>query len=876
MAGGSNPGGRSPPLSDGLVTNAHQHMQLSCISVRSSQMDAFDTKPCPKPLGQPCPKCAPRVFRCTCTLCLVFAAAGMIRAAEAAPLVEPLPPDTVPPVLTEQVTPTYPDVESADLHGDVFVEVDIDATGAVTAARPVSGAAVFHAAAVEAALTLQFRPAQRQGTAVPVTQRVRFHFEPPGQPVHSDSTAGEIVVEAVHPDRDTTKTQTTLGDAALERATGDDLASTVSQVPGVTVAGGSTDQAKPIIRGQSERRLLLIDDGVRHESQKWGPDHAPEIDPFRAGAIRVIRGAAGARYGPDAIGGVVLVDPPPMRSRPGVGGKAMTQGATNGRRAYGAFRLDAVHPKATAWSTRIEGTVSSGSALQSPNYVLGNTATHQWSAGASVQWTPGRATLRVGYTHYDLYAGIFYGLQSESPSDFDGAVTRARPVTADLWTVDPTIDRPYQDVSHDRATLHADWETESGGSINLVYAYQHNDREEYEPIRGSNPAAQYDFLLRTHSADALWSHAEQDLGSGHLEGGVGGQGLFQENVYDGYSLIPNYRSFAGGAFLFERWHLPRGAVEAGGRIDHVRRAAYLDESDHTLHQSRGSLPGDTCSPGVVRYRCAANYTAGSISLGGLWKVVPDKAELKLDLSSASRVPNVDEAFQLGSAPTFPVWAVGQPDLGVETTWGGSLTAAGRADWFNTELSVFANYVDDYIYFSPARSASGNLDYEVSIRGTWPVYTFAPIQAAFYGTDGFAALGPESSIGLDVLGSVVRATDLADGRTLVGTPPDRAQASLVLRPRGPKRVQGLEFRGTVERVGRQSRVDPRDDFAPAPEGYTLLGASAKAEVPLRSATLRFGLAGHNLLDTAYREYTSLIRYYADQPGRDLRLRVGVDF
>jgi iron complex outermembrane receptor protein len=90
------------------------------------------------------------------------------------------------------------------------------------------------------------------------------------------------------------------------------------------------------------------------------------------------------------------------------------------------------------------------------------------------------------------------------------------------------------------------------------------------------------------------------------------------------------------------------------------------------------------------------------------------------------------------------------------------------------------------------------------------------------------------------------------------------------------MDAIELRGTVERVGEQSRVDPGDDFAPAPDAYTLVGASARAEVPLRTTTLRFGLAGHNLLDTVYREYTSLIRYYADQPGRDIRLRVGVDF
>ena len=94
--------------------------------------------------------------------------------------------------------------------------------------------------------------------------------------------------------------------------------------------------------------------------------------------------------------------------------------------------------------------------------------------------------------------------------------------------------------------------------------------------------------------------------------------------------------------------------------------------------------------------------------------------------------------------------------------------------------------------------------------------------------------------------------------------------------GPRWLEGVELRSTLEHVGRQSRVAPADDFAPAPEAYTLLGASAKAEIPLRTTTLRLGLSGHNLLDTAYRDYTSLIRYYADQPGRDVRLRVGVDF
>ena len=70
--------------------------------------------------------------------------------------------------------------------------------------------------------------------------------------------------------------------------------------------------------------------------------------------------------------------------------------------------------------------------------------------------------------------------------------------------------------------------------------------------------------------------------------------------------------------------------------------------------------------------------------------------------------------------------------------------------------------------------------------------------------------------------------------------------------------------------RQLHLDA--DFAPPPPGYALLGLSAETTL----GKVRVGAEVHNLLNTAYRDYTSLLRYYADQPGRDIRVRVGMDF
>ena len=41
-------------------------------------------------------------------------------------------------------------------------------------------------------------------------------------------------------------------------------------------------------------------------------------------------------------------------------------------------------------------------------------------------------------------------------------------------------------------------------------------------------------------------------------------------------------------------------------------------------------------------------------------------------------------------------------------------------------------------------------------------------------------------------------------------------------------------------------------------------------------LDISVVGQNITNKAYRDYSSLLRYYADQPGRDIRLQMGFQF
>ena len=768
-----------------------------------------------------------------------------------------------PPEMLSQTELRYP--EGATEHADVTIQVSLDAAGAVLQVEVVEGPEVFHEAAIEAGHRLRFAPATRGGEPVHSTALVVFHFAPPHDESHFEGT-GTIVVHAEDPDRNDVRARTTLDEADIEAHASDDLSETVDDVPGVTIGGGATDAGKPIIRGQTERRLLVLQDGIRHESQKWGADHATEIDPFAAGTISVIRGAAGTRYGPDAIGGVILVDPPEMRLEEGVGGRAVLAYNTNGQKPYGAVRLD----RGGETALRVEGNYAIGAALSTPDYVLGNTASRVWNLGAEVQRDIGGSTVRLGLQHYDFSAGVFYGVSHNSLDELRESMELDRPVNADLWTTSYGIDRPYQAVTHDVISLHVDTPLD-WGEAEFIYAFQLNRREEAEPARSSVTGPQYEFTLMTHSVDAAAQHYPFAWREALLEGGFGVQGGWQDNLYSGLDLLPNYRGLSGGIFAYERLVLAKVDIEVGARYDHLSRYTYMKGSDYERHERRGTLNATHCDVNKetdVAY-CPKHYDAGTVSLGALWHVVPETLDWKFEASNATRFPNADELYLLGAAPTFPVYAIGYPDLGPETTWGASSTLGLRVGVVEAELSGFANRINDFVYFAPEFNENGVLHYDVTIRGAYPRYSYRPIDARFYGADGMVRLGPESVVGLDLSGSLVRAYD-DQGVFLVGTPADRVRGRLSLR--ALERPGAPQVSVVVDGVAKQSRVDPELDFAPAPDGFWLMGVTASAEV----RGVRVGVNGSNLMNVRYRDYNSLLRYTADAPGRDVRVHVATTF
>ncbi len=686
-----------------------------------------------------------------------------------------------------------------------------------------------------------------------------------------------IVIEDAAPPAIDMRATTVVSGEALARTRGRALAEALAEVPGVAQLRSASGMAKPIVRGQFGRRLLLLVDGVRHRAQEWGLDHAPEVDPFVAGAITVVRGAAGVRYGPDAIGGAVLVDPPALPHDPGVAGELHLIGATNGHGGSGAARVQAAPRRIPGLAWQLEGTYKRLAAPRTPDYALDNTGAAEWSAGATAGYQRGDADFHLSYRRYQADLGVCSCLRIESADDFYAQLERDEPLGVERFRADFEIERPYQAVAHDLAVARAHWHPAGVGGVTLTYALQYDHREEFDVVRDATAGPQFDFRLTTHDADASFEHNPVHLSDHvHLHGDAGVVGMVQFHGFSGLPLVPDHRAWSAGAYAIERLVGHDFEVEAGVRYDALARTASIARQDFLRLVRSDQLAADACGGGEPDpVECASTFHTLSASLGGLYQLTRAWA-VKADVSTASRPPNPDEQYLNGTSPTFPVVGLGKPDLGPETTVSASVTTTYRGDRVAAEASAFANRIADYIELAPALDADGEPIFDVLIRGTFPRFVTRPVDAAFWGAD--AGITARVAPGLELAGqvAVVRAKDLDDDGYLAFVPPDRVRGEARYARADVLGLRAASVAVSGSYVARQRRFDVNADLAPPPAGYFLLGAEVGVEDEVGPHTVKASLVGTNLTDARYRDYTSLLRYFADQPGWQLVLRLSVHF
>jgi len=634
----------------------------------------------------------------------------------------------------------------------------------------------------------------------------------------------------------------------LEQLRGQNLGETLAHLPGVTTLSTGPSIAKPVIRGLHSQRVLVLNAGVPQEGQQWGGEHAPEIDPFAPVRIEVVRGAAGVEYGVGAIGGVIRLEPRELPTSPILSGSISFNGFSNSHQGAGSVLLESGVRAVPGLGWRVQGSFRKAGDARTPDYVIGNSAFEEMDGSAAVGYHTDRYGVDVYYSHFGTELGLFKGAHIGNYDDLLRAIERGQPSIAYDFTY--TIDPPKQHVRHDLLTLRGHYDLAAGDRLEVQYGLQRNRRQEFDAHRRfgdplDEPA--FDLTLTTHTLDAKLRTKPR----GALFGVVGLSGMNQGNVNteSGY-LIPNFRALTGGGYARATWVREPWTVEAGTRFDYRWLEAF---------------PRENREEGFVRHTHAYANVSGVV--GSIWQFAASWS-LAVNVGTAWRPPGVNELYNFGVHHGTAQFEIGNADLGGERSYSLDVTLRHVSERARLELSVFNNWMDGYIYLFPEPEPT------VTIRGTFPSFRYAQTDALLRGFDALVEYHPVVFLTLGARVSVMRGDDRQADLPLIFMPAGHfvLSSALSLPDVGVLRGSQIELEGTF--VSRQTRFPAGVDYADPPDGYLLFSAGYRTELMWGTTPIRLSFSVENLFNTAYRDYLSRFRYFIDDPGRNVVLRVQV--
>lgn len=662
---------------------------------------------------------------------------------------------------------------------------------------------------------------------------------------------GIVVTEKKH--QSLLQSKTTIYRDEIMANSGKTFSELLQSVNGVSLISNGATISKPVIHGMHSNRIMILNNGVRQEDQQWGGEHAPGIDPFLASSITVIKGAAGVRYGTDAIGGVIMAEPAPLRKSPGTDAEVNLAAFSNNRMGVASATVQHAFKGNPAWAFRLQGTFRQGGNYQVPGgYWVANTGTKEVNYSATLGFRKAHYGGELFYSHFNTGIGVYRGSHTGSREDLMNAINSPYPLVPAAFSYD--IGRPRQHVLHDlvKARVYTDSKL---GTWSLVYAYQHNFRQEYDVMRIDDGQAQLNLTLNTQTLNLNLDHKAM----GHFSGSVGIDAMYQDNFFRNGDrvFIPSYTSVGLAGYAIERYKKRATTLEAGLRYDYK----YYDVFN----------PEGTTLKNVQYQFDFSNISATT----GVHTVLKNNMELGLTLASAWRAPQANELFSAGLHQGAARIEIGNKDLKPEKAF--NVTADVKyplAEWISTDVSLYSQLVSDYIYLKPAGEV-------LTIRGYYKQFDYTQTNALIAGADVSANLLWSKHFRSQLKASVVRGRDRTSDDWLILMPSDRYSGGLRYEFNASRSFQEC-FAGISARyVARQWRVPSNFDvidYPRPPADYYTVDAEAGTRWRFGKQSLYFSLSVSNLFNRKYREYLDAFRYYLDQPGTNVvvRLRLPIQF
>ena len=698
---------------------------------------------------------------------------------------------------------------------------------------------------------------------------------------HHLEELNEIILEGkAYENKTTTVLEKNLNQETLEQYSAGTLGDALNSLSGVSSLNKGNGIVKPIINGLHSSRIIMINNGVRMQDQEWGKEHAPNIDVNSVGRLTLVKSASALQYGGDAMGGIIIAEGPKVAIKDSLYGKTMLFGASNGR--GGGITSQLTKSFENGIYGTAQGTFKRFGDVEAADYVMSNTGLYEKDMSLRIGLNRFNYGIEGYYSYFNTDIGILRSSHAHGAADQIRAIESDIPLTIREFTYD--IGYPKQNVTHQLSRIKA-FKNLGDYTLEIQYDYQLNRRFEYDIRVGNDrdkPAL--DLKLDTHTILIDLNGSFEDL---NFKSGI--MGRFQTNFANPETgirrLIPDYDKYDFGLYtVLDKKINDKFEIETGVRFDY----SYMDVFKfykNSIWEERGY---DILFPDLVIEEFSNQVLVNpelefknlSATLGFNYKI-DDNNTLFINHALSSRAPNPAELFSDGLHHSIARIEVGDLRFKSEVGNKTSLTYSHVGKTFNFSINPFVNNIRDFIVIEP-------VEIRETIRGNFQVWEYRQTDAQLLGVDIDASFSINEKINLNHQLSIVKGYDNTLNEPLINMPPVNTKNEISYQN---KKLQNLKISLQSEYVFAQNEFPNNNfevylpitetyeevDISSTPDAYHLLNLNASMDFKTsKKSSLSVGLGINNLLNTSYRNYLNLLRFYSDDMGRNFLLNLKLNY
>ncbi|MDZ7608213.1 MAG: TonB-dependent receptor [Cyclobacteriaceae bacterium] len=657
------------------------------------------------------------------------------------------------------------------------------------------------------------------------------------------------------------QTVVTVGEDFIKSQNTGTLMNSLQKLPGISAINTGVGIAKPVIRGMSFNRVLVMDKGIKQEGQQWGADHGLEIDQFDLEKIEIVKGPASLQYGSDAIGGALRILPPVTDVGNQLEGDLFTTyksnnalvGISAGVRAVrngNNVRARMSYQDFGDYGVPANSFTYNGFVLPIYNQRLKNTAGNEKDFSLSMGMQRTRMSSSISVSNFNQRSGLFpgaTGIPREYQLEDDGDSRN--------------IDLPTQKVNHLKVISNTTWLFGSNW-LEADFGYQYNKRQELgnPHAHGYQPTPEGDLALGL-DLQTLSANVRYNINLNEKISGIAGlQAQYQQNERSGYEfLLADFTTATAGVFLYQEYTPSHQfSMNAGVRYDYgMRDIDEYSEPDYTTTDQQDSI---LRNPPIFR-----TFNDVSAALG--FSYYPSiHFNAKFNLGTSFRMPTAAELSSNGVHHGTFRHEKGDPSLQSERGLQTDLNLTWQKKNLYFLITPFFAYFDKYIYLAPQ-------SYFSDLPAGGQVYQYTQNDAVFTGLEAEYDWDFWNFFGFHTAAEYVWNLNLDTNLPLPFTPPFSWLAELeytcIVN-------QGLIARYNISAeyqfFAAQNRVDRNEHATP---GYNLVGLTTSTDIRLGKKNLRLSLSAINLLNTKYMNHLSRYRILnLPEQGRNIIVSLNV--